>query len=90
VSQLLLNTDQLCVNVPKSHSSVLRGSSESILVFRMPLTIVDGSYMSLGVSHIMNIHVSSHCSLTADSFLVIKFRLVISATAQEILSARTE
>lgn len=81
VSELLFNSNFLGIHIPLADCAILGASDKQIVLFGVPLAVINTSNVTLGVGHIKQIHVSSDSSLLAHSFTVIDLRLVVTTAA---------
>jgi hypothetical protein len=90
MGKLLLDADLFGKHVPCAHSSILTCSYESVILLRMPHAIINTGNMALGIGHVHQVHVSSHCGLLPYSIGVVDFGLIISTAAKEVGSIGIE
>ena len=81
--EALVNAHQLRLDVPESNRTVEGRGHESLLVSGMPFAVGDCRYVTLGVCHVLDVHIASDSHLKLASILVIDSCLVVCCATEE-------
>lgn len=83
--QMTFHAGTLRIHIPLSHGSIKTRSNEQVFFFGVPRSSRDGSYMTLRIGHILNIHVTSNGSLKSLAVIPLKETSLTTSAATEVI-----